>query len=255
MADGPTDPGRLTPKTVETAQSDKLEAFAKALVLVGGATGLNYRLNAPGGPLVQAPLKFGLTGIEAKPSPTGRASLSFPKASFLSAFLPAPVGYVPAEAYNLHPEFFIQSFGRPIGSKPFGFEATQERKDVFAARQLANAIAARALGVPTGDESTLRRTGFKIPPGPINITRSELAFLQSLPPGVAEGQNILPAFAGRFGDIRPSNNGPQTVTLNEFGPAATGPVLRGPTPEQAAAAGELWFALLQLLQAQNPPDP
>jgi hypothetical protein len=228
----------LTPQTVGTAQTDKLQAFGTATAVVAGVTAVNYLFNAPGGSFVQLPLKTLLTGVSVKPTDAGRASVMFPKASVIAALLPSPVGYVPPEYYGLHPEFWQQSIGRPIGSKPLGFTVDQERKDVFAAQQAVDALAAKAFGNSTGPSQYSPR-GHLIPAGPINVTLAELAYLQSLPPGVASVQPLLlQQLESRRADLRPNRVVPPMTTFPEF---AAVPGTLSPLP--AVPAGTAMVAL------------
>lgn len=216
----------ITKQQTDKAHQDRVDAALHAGGLVAFSTLANRRLNAPGGPIVQVPLRNVVTGLHATPQPSGRAKITLTKGGGVLAFLPAPVGYVPPEFFNLHPEFWKQSVGRPPFGKTFGFDASKERIAVFKARQDANAIGARLLGIPSGDESLFRATGMKLPPGPVRIFPGELAFLQSLPAGTSPAQFLIPQLEDRLkaqGQFAPHID---TTTLDEFGGSGD----QGPRP-------------------------
>lgn len=197
---------------VEKATDDRRSNFVEALGIVGGTTAANRRLNAPGGKVTQFLLQTALTGVKATPDPSGRAKLSFPKASFLGAFAPAPVGYVPPEFYDLHPEFWKRSMApmKP-GSKPPFFSASEERIRVFEARQALDAIARRVAPGSVRDASG-GADRYAIPPGRIFVTPAELAWLQSLPAGLSPAQAIVPQLEARRADlIGGANNGSDSL--------------------------------------------
>lgn len=187
--------------TVDQAFQDKLESSGLAVGSVTAVTVANYFLNAPFGPVVQGLTKFGITGLEAKPGPAGRGEIKVPKLAVAMIPLPQPVGYVPAETYNLHPEFYKQQLGFPVGSKPPFFSATEARIKVFEAREAANEIGRRALGQNGPHKGPPDLTASTIPPGKINVTLRELQFLQSLPPGTSEVQRLLPQLEARKTDL------------------------------------------------------
>lgn len=225
----------VTQQTVDKAQADKIEASLKAVGIVTGVTLVNRKLNAPGGPLIQKPLQIGLTGIHVEKQPKAPAKVSIPRGSIFAAFLPAPIGYVPAEFYGLHPEFVKRSFGTPIGSKPLGFDATPERIAVYEARLKADAIGLRAIKMDeyrTYDPNTPLYT---IPKGPIDVTLAELAFLQKLPPGVSRAQHLIPELSRRFADLKRvpgDTGGPPAPLLDEFSPPSS-PALPPQGPQRA----------------------
>lgn len=215
MAD-PFRPG-VTPRQVEEARRDQLRAVGKATGIVGGITAANYFLNAPGGPIVQKPLQIGLTGVEVKKTDAGRAAVRIPRATFLVALAPTPLGYVPAEYYGLPPDVYKQKLGRKIGSKPPFFEATEARKSVFRATELADDLGHTIMGTPKS--SYIIPPGeLKIPAGPIRISAADLAWLQSLPPGVSQTQVLIPLLEKRQSDFVFQAPKQPTQPLDEFFP-------------------------------------
>ena len=206
----------VTQQTADKAQRDKLKATGTAVATTVGVTAANYRFNAPGGKIVQVPLKVAVTGINVKPTDTGRASVAVPKASIVLAFLPQPVGYIPAEQYGLRPDFWKDALGFPAGSKPYFFEPTEDRVKVFQVQQVVEQLAAQAYK-QTGGPSQYSPGGLAIPPGPINLSLSDLAFLQSLPPNFSNKATILlQQLQGRENDLRrtiPAGQGPVFIDL------------------------------------------
>jgi len=194
----------ITHRDVEQARLDQIVSTGKAVGTTLGLTGLNYRLNAPGGPVVQKPLQMVFTGVKAVPTEAGRAALSFPKLSVVTALLPGPIGYVPAEWYGLHPSVVRRSLGFSAGNKPVYFEATEARVKVFHAQLEAERIAARALNTNVVFGQASGFPLFKLPAGRLNITPEELAYLESLPPGVTNAQRLIPDLQARRGDFLPS---------------------------------------------------
>lgn len=200
---------------MEQAQKDKLEALGLASAVTGGITLFNYRFNAPGGPLVQKPLQTLLTGVSVTPQPTGRAAVKLPKVSILAAALPSPVGYVPAEFYGLPPDFYVRELGRPIGSKPLGFEATEARKTVYNATVEANRILTKLTGVPNGIPSQYDpRAGYTLPPGPLRISAAEVDFLKSLPPAFTVVQRYVPLIDQRQAEQAAKTTQPQKQIIS-----------------------------------------
>lgn len=192
---------------VVQAKKDQAVAFLTAVSAVGLVATINRALNAPGGKLVQK-LGPGLfTGLEQAPSATGRATTTVSKFAPFGALLPTPLGYVPPEFYGLHPEVVMRTVGRPIGSKPLGFEATEARKVVFEARKKADEIGARALGLDFRATPAFGPERFQIPPGRIPITRAEAEFLAALPPGVSEASKLVPQLIERASDLQPDAPG------------------------------------------------
>lgn len=194
----------ITQQQVDQANRDKIEAVAKAVGIVGGLTYLNYRLNAPGGKMVQKPLQIGITGVDVKPTEAGRATVTIPLMSKVFAFAPTPLGYVPAEFYGLAPDTYKQNLPRQIGSKPPFFVATDARKEVFAAKQLADQIGRRAQGHPPDlSHHIIKVPG--IPAGTIPVSIGEVQWLASLPPGVSSAQDLVPELLRRQGDLVGAN--------------------------------------------------
>lgn len=218
MPEAPLTPG-ATPVTAEQAaqaQRDKAKASATAVATTTGVTALNYRFNAPGGKLVQVPLKVGVTGVTATPTEAGRARLGVPKPTIVVGFLPQPVGYVPAEAYGLPPDFWKKVLGFPAGSKPYFFEPTEDRMLVYKVQQVVEQIAAKAYG-QRGGPSQYSPSGITIPPGPINLSIEDLLLLQSLPANFsAKSTVLLQQLQGRENDLRrtiPPEQGPVFIDL------------------------------------------
>lgn len=205
----------VTQQDVHSAQREQIVATLKAATTTLGLTAFNYRFNAPGGPVIQKPVQAIFTGVEAKPTPTGRAAVRFPLLSLPAAFLPAPVGYVPPEFYGLHPDVVFHTAGLHLGRKPIDFTASDTRVRVFEARRIGNEIEKRLL---TSGLVTLHRVsslhGATINPGRVPITPEEFAFLKSLPPGVAEVQTLIPALEARQGDFLPP---PRLLTAADLG--------------------------------------
>lgn len=194
----------ITGRDVVKARRDQIETVAIAVGSVAGITAVNYRFNAPFGPLVQKPLQFTITGVEAKPTPSGRASIRLPTPSIFAAFLPGPVGYVPGEWLGLHPAIVRRTLGVGAGKKPLIFEPSDERKRVFDATITAERIAANALGTEVIFGRASGHPFRAIPPGRINVTEEELQFLESLPPGLTPAQRLIPELQARRGELTPS---------------------------------------------------
>lgn len=191
----------ITPEDVRQARVDQLSTFGFAAGTVAGITAANYRFNAPFGPLVQKPLQVLVTGVKAVPTAAGRAALSFPKASIVSALAPTPVGYVPGEFYGLHPSVVRRTLGFGAGKKPIVFEASEARVRVFEAKQEAERIAARVLNTEVVFGQASGFPLFTLPRGQLNITDSELLFLESLPEGTSNAQKLLPDLRARRSDF------------------------------------------------------
>lgn len=190
----------VTPTDVDTAFAEQLTRFGAALGTAAGVTAANYRLNAPGGFKVQFPLKA-LTGLDAKPTPTGRASIRLPVIGVAGALLPQPLGFVPPEVLGLHPSVVRRTLGFDAGKKPIVFEASETRVRVYEATREAERIAARVLNT----EVVLGRASgfplFTLPRGQLNITDADLAFLEALPPGTSNAQKLIPDLRARRGDF------------------------------------------------------
>ena len=196
---------KVTGRDAAQAQHDQLQTLALAAGSVAGITILNRRFNAPGGPLVQKPLQFLVTGLEVKPTASGRASVRLPTPSIFAAFLPAPVGYTPPEYLGLHPAVVRRTLGFGAGKKPIVFEPSEERKRVFDAVITAERIAARALRTEVIFGRASGHPFRTIPPGPIDVSESELAFLESLPPGLTPAQRLIPELQARRAELTPQN--------------------------------------------------
>lgn len=179
----------IQPNDLRDARIERIKAAAVAFGLVGGVTALNYRFNAPGGPVVQKPLQIGLTGIKVAPTPAGRASVKVPLVAVAAGLLPQPVGYVPAEFYGLHPEVVKNTLGFRAGQKPPILSAGPARLKEHDAREAVKGIIERVGAVPVRD-TVGRVTAYEIPDGPLNITREEFNFLAALPRGF-DGRSVL----------------------------------------------------------------
>ena len=192
-----------TPQTIQKARADQLEATASAFGVTGGITGLNYVFNAPGPPTLQKLGKVVLTGIDVKPTDTGRASVKIPKVTFLAALLPQPIGYVPAEVYGLAPDTYVRNLGFKVGQKPPFFSASPARLEVYEARQEAQRIGRKAFSVTIppqpGEQQPERRA---LPSGTIDITEGEFQFLKAIPQGLLPNPAIVSALEARRGDFR-----------------------------------------------------
>jgi hypothetical protein len=192
----------ITRQDVQQARVDQLSTMAAAVGSTLGITAANYRFNAPFGPVVQKPLQMLVTGVKATPTETGRAALSFPKASIFAAAMPAPIGYVPPEWYGLHPAVVRRTLGFGAGKKPIIFEPSDERKRVFEAKLEAERIAGRVLDQPVIFGLSGGFPFHKLPAGQLNITDEELAFLESLPPDITNAQKLIPGLRARRSDFR-----------------------------------------------------
>lgn len=191
----------ITTQDVKQAELDKLGSFAAAAGVVAGITALNYRFNAPLGRFVQKGVQLGFTGIEAKPTASGRAAVRVPTPSLFAFALPTPVGFVPGEFYGLHPAVVRRTLGIGAGKKPPIFEPSDERKRVFDATIEAERIAGRVLNKPVLFGRASGFPFFTLPPGKLNITPEEFQFLESLPPGLTNAQRLLPELAQRRTDF------------------------------------------------------
>lgn len=199
----PTNLPVVTQQDVDKSFNEKLKATATAVGFTSFITSVNYLFNAPGPKSVQTLIKVGVTGVEATKTETGRASIRVPAVTLLAGLLPQPVGYVPAEAYNLHPEVYKQALGFPVGQKPPLFSASDVRIKVYEAEQAAGAIGARALQVKRFNFAPTFLDRQMIPPGPIDVTHSELQYLKQLPPGFSAAQELIPQLEARASDLRP----------------------------------------------------
>jgi hypothetical protein len=206
----------VTQQDVDQSFKDKVEATATATGVTSGFTIFNYLFNAPGPKSVQTLIKIGVTGVEAKPTTTGRAEIKVPKLTLLAGLLPQPVGYVPAEAYNLHPEVYKQVLGIPVGQKPPFFSATEPRLRVYAAKEAAADIGKRALQVPHFNYAPTILDKQTIPAGPINVTPRELQYLKHLPPGLSPAQQLIPQLEGRLHDLRPDPPLPPVLSVAQI---------------------------------------
>jgi hypothetical protein len=240
------DPTKLpvvTQQDVSQALKDQIHATGLALGVTGGITGANFLFNVPGSPALQKAIKIGVTGIDAKPTPAGRGSIKVPAITFLAAALPQPVGYVPAELYNLHPEFYKQQLGIGVGQKPPLFSATPARVKVYEAKEAAADIGKRALQVQHFNYAPTFLDRQTIPPGPINVTPRELQYLRDLPPGLSAAQDLIPQLEGRLQDLRPDPIKPPPLTVAEIAG------IHGITEQQvldaiqkAGGQGMAWYA-------------
>ena len=191
----------ITGKDVKQAATDQFTTAATAMTTTAGVSAINWRLNAPGGRVVQTPLQVAITGVKATPTDLGRAKLSFPKASIFGALAPAPVGYVPPEWYGLHPSVVRRTLGFGAGKKPIVFEASQSRVKTYEAKLEAERIAARVLKTEVVFGLASGFPNFTIPKGQLSITEDELAFLESLPPGITNAQKLIPELRARRSDF------------------------------------------------------
>jgi len=201
----------ITQHDVSKARRDQLQTIGLAAGTTLSISALNYRFNAPFGSAVQKFVQVTVTGVKATPTEAGRAALSFPKLSVATGLLPGPVGYVPGEFYGLHPSVVRRTLGFGAGNKPIVFEATPERVKVYEAKIGAERIAARVLNTEVVFGQASGFPFFKLPPGRLNITPEEFAYLESLPPGITNAQKLIPALRERRGDFLPSELPPVVV--------------------------------------------
>lgn len=204
----------ITQGQVDRGKNDQLQSFAGAVGLVGLISAVNYRFNAPGGSKVQKGIQIVFTGVEAKPTASGRAALRFPLASVFAAALPSPIGYVPGEWYGLHPAVVRRTLGFGAGKKPIIFEPSADRIAVFQAQDAANQIERRLLSSGNVEANPFSGKITRLLPGRVAITPEELAFLEALPPGVASVQEILPELRQRQADFLPATTLPQATPLD-----------------------------------------
>jgi len=193
---------RVTAADVTAARRDRINNALASFGAGGTAVSVMVAFNAPGG-FIPRFITKGVSGIEVRPRPgfgNGPGVVSFPKFGLPLVLLPQPIGFVPGEYYGLKPNIVQDTLGFRMGSKPPFLNPAPERIKVFEAQQAADRIGAQALGVPN-DSGAIRRSGFKIPRGRINITRHEFEYLQSLPADASEAQNLIPQLEARQDDF------------------------------------------------------
>lgn len=205
---------RVTAADVKAAKDDRAHQVLTSLGVGAAAVTVHSALNAPFGFVGRFVVKgaSGLT-VTKSPGPFGAGRVSLPKTGIPLLFAPEPVGFVPAEFYGLHPNFVKNVLGFRVGSKPPFLNADESRVKTFEAREVADAIGARAVGVPN-DSGFIRRAGFKVPPGPIGITRFEFEYLKSLPPDVSDAQALVPQLEARVDDLIGGKNNPNRARVD-----------------------------------------
>lgn len=188
----------VTQETIDQAQRDKLVATLKAAGIGSAANYVNYKANAPGGPLAQTALQNLFTGTKATPTPTGPALVRVTKGTLYGAFLPAPYGYVPPETYGLHPSFTEKAIGGRIpGGASLGFRGSDARVAVYEAKERVAAILKRIEGY-RGVVGTSAGEANRAAEPLAGLSLADYLFLRDLPEGSTRAKFYVNQYAPKY---------------------------------------------------------
>ena len=195
---GTTPPDKITRAEWTQAQIDQIGATVQGGSVAALVGGVNKALNAPGGHVFQHFVSSVFTGVKAIPSASGSAVLKPGLLTGVGAAFPAPIGYIPPEAYDLPPDVYARLFGVPR-SEFLGTTGSEERMKVYEAREYASRLNAEfrfELGLqPVAPyKSPLGKEARRV------LNAVDADFILSLPEGFSPIQELLPQLVAKFPD-------------------------------------------------------
>lgn len=220
MGEKPNYP-RVSPEQLRAADVSRATTFVTGIALAADVAGLYHMAGAPGGRVGRF-IQKGYSGIDVHPRPGLKPSLKIGILQLPIALLPSPVGYVPAEYYDLHPNTLENALGFHLGKHLPFVSASDVRVEVYEVRLRTREIMSQSIGRESQNYNKAL-TPWDLNTKPITITRADLEYLKSLPPGVnSEIAPFLSVAEKRANIIEPDGG----ADYGEPGPEQTGHLVR-----------------------------